>query len=90
MGWNQVSQKYEHALWQGIADQSYFYFVHSYCANSSAEADLASIYGTANYGHEFIAAVGTDNLFAVQFHPEKSHDDGLQLLKNFTQWSGAA
>ena len=88
MGWNQVMQTRDHALWHGIDDQAYFYFVHSYCANSSAQADIA--YGSADYGHEFIAAVGRDNVFAVQFHPEKSHHDGLALLKNFTQWNGQA
>ena len=88
MGWNQVSQKQEHALWHGIDDQSHFYFVHSFCANLNDDVDQACIYGEANYGHDFIAATGRDNVFAVQFHPEKSHDDGLQLLKNFTQWNG--
>ena len=88
MGWNQVSQKQDHALWHGINDQSHFYFVHSFCANLSDQANQSCIYGEANYGHDFIAAVGRDNVFAVQFHPEKSHDDGLQLLKNFTQWNG--
>lgn len=86
MGWNQVKQTREHALWHGIDDESHFYFVHSFCANSSSAAQLS--YGQADYGHEFIAAVGRDNVFAVQFHPEKSHDDGLTLLKNFTQWNG--
>ena len=86
MGWNQVTQSKEHALWHGIDDQAHFYFVHSFCANSPVSNDIA--YGHANYGHEFIAAVGRDNVFAVQFHPEKSHDDGLTLLKNFTQWNG--
>jgi len=89
MGWNQVRQSREHALWQGIGDQSYFYFVHSYCANLAPKANLDMVYGQADYGHQFIAAVGSDNVFAVQFHPEKSHDDGLRLLKNFTQWSGS-
>ena len=88
MGWNQVSQTQEHALWHGIKNQSYFYFVHSFCANIADNADLNTIYGDANYGHNFVAAVGRDNVFAVQFHPEKSHDDGLMLLKNFTQWNG--
>lgn len=104
MGWNQVSQSQDHALWQGIDDQAYFYFVHSFCANlgvetaqgsnaetaqgCNAETAQGCVYGEANYGHEFIAAVGRDNVFAVQFHPEKSHNDGLQLLKNFTQWNG--
>ena len=89
MGWNQVSQAREHPLWHDIADQSYFYFVHSYCANTVADDAIDSSYGYADYGHRFIAAAGVKNVFAVQFHPEKSHDDGLRLLKNFTQWSGA-
>lgn len=86
MGWNQVSQTQDHALWHGINDDSHFYFVHSFCANT--EQDQAAVFGSADYGHEFITAVGRDNVFAVQFHPEKSHDDGLTLLKNFTQWNG--
>lgn len=89
MGWNQVTQKRDHELWEGISDQSYFYFVHSYCANNSLDTNSASVCGSADYGHQFIAAVGANNVFAVQFHPEKSHDDGLRLLKNFTEWSGA-
>ncbi|MEM7360892.1 MAG: imidazole glycerol phosphate synthase subunit HisH [Pseudomonadota bacterium] len=92
MGWNRVQQRsasdQSHPLWQGIEDHAYFYFVHSYCANSgSADTDEA-VYGLADYGHEFIAAVGRGSLFAVQFHPEKSHQDGLQLLKNFARWNG--
>jgi len=87
MGWNQVSQTSAHPLWHGIADQSHFYFVHSYCANAP-ESQGANIVGEADYGHKFIAAAARDNVFAVQFHPEKSHNDGLMLLKNFTQWSG--
>jgi len=90
MGWNRVTQTIKHPLWRGIADQSHFYFVHSYCANLSEDADSNVVFGTADYGHEFIAAIGRDNLFAVQFHPEKSHRDGLQLLKNFTIWNGEA
>jgi len=88
MGWNQVAQTQEHPLWHGIDDDAYFYFVHSYCANAAEDADLGMVYGVADYGHQFIAAVGVENVFAVQFHPEKSHKDGLQLLKNFTQWQG--
>lgn len=88
MGWNQVTQNQDHALWHGIADDSYFYFVHSFCANTASENGQNITYGEADYGHNFIAAVGQDNVFAVQFHPEKSHDDGLKLLKNFTQWNG--
>lgn len=87
MGWNQVSQNQDHELWHGIDNQSHFYFVHSYCANTSTGIVSDTVFGTADYGHEFIAAVGCDNVFAVQFHPEKSHDDGLALLKNFTQWN---
>ena len=87
MGWNQVHQTQPHALWHGIKDQSHFYFVHSYCANLAADADNRVVQGEADYGHRFIAAVARDNLFAVQFHPEKSHADGLQLLKNFTRWN---
>ncbi len=86
MGWNQVSQKTDHALWQGIENQSRFYFLHSFAASS---ADDSIIQGTADYHHEFIAAVGRDNVFATQFHPEKSHADGLQLLRNFASWNGS-
>ena len=85
MGWNQVEQKTDHPLWHNIDNQSRFYFLHSFAATS---ADGNIIQGTADYHHEFIAAVGRDNIFATQFHPEKSHADGLQLLKNFTNWDG--
>lgn len=87
MGWNQVSQTQDHPLWYDIKDQSHFYFVHSYCANNAQGVSGTDVFGTADYGHEFISAVGRGNLFAVQFHPEKSHNDGLALLKNFTQWT---
>lgn len=90
MGWNQVFQLREHPLWKGIDDDSYFYFVHSFCANTAPDSDLGVVYGGADYGHKFISAVGRDNVFAVQFHPEKSHDNGLKLLKNFTDWDGQA
>ena len=90
MGWSTVAQTQGHPLWQSIDDDAYFYFVHSYCANASEDADLGMIYGVADYGHQFIAAAGVKNLFAVQFHPEKSHRNGLQLLKNFALWNGAA
>jgi glutamine amidotransferase len=89
MGWNQVQQTQDHALWNGIDSRAYFYFVHSYCANMALSSDQA-VFGTADYGHEFVAAVSSGNVFAVQFHPEKSHDDGLRLLRNFTQWNGQA
>jgi imidazole glycerol-phosphate synthase subunit HisH len=82
MGWNAVNQK-AHALWQGIEDKSRFYFVHSYFVEP---ADPALVTGTCEYGLPFTCAVGRDNIFAVQFHPEKSARDGLQLLKNFVEW----
>ncbi len=82
MGWNEVRQK-SHALWANIADASRFYFVHSYCVQP---ADPALVTGTTEYGIPFTCAVGRDNIFAVQFHPEKSAQDGLQLLKNFVEW----
>jgi len=88
MGWNRVKQSNSHPLWHDIDDEAYFYFVHSYCANLNQGADREVVLGETNYGHQFVSAVGRDNVFAVQFHPEKSQDDGLQLLKNFCQWNG--
>lgn len=82
MGWNEVRQK-PHALWAGIADGARFYFVHSYFVDPQ---DSSLAMGTAEYGIPFTCAVGRDNIFAVQFHPEKSARDGLQLLKNFVEW----
>ena len=88
MGWNQLAMVRAHPLWHHINDNSYFYFVHSYCANAAPDANLSMVYGMSDYEHQFIAAAGLKNVFAVQFHPEKSHQDGLQLLKNFTTWNG--
>jgi len=85
MGWNKVLQKQAHPLWNDIPDQTRFYFVHSFCANAENTAD---IFGETDYGHNFTAAVGKKNIFAVQFHPEKSQHAGLQLLSNFTHWDG--
>ncbi|MDF2446933.1 MAG: imidazole glycerol phosphate synthase, glutamine amidotransferase subunit [Moraxellaceae bacterium] len=83
MGWNEVWQAQAHPLWQGIADGARFYFVHSYyCA--PAEAALCA--GRSHYGIDFCCAMARDNMFAVQFHPEKSSTAGLQLLKNFLNW----
>jgi glutamine amidotransferase len=85
MGWNQVNQKQTHPLWKGIPNQTRFYFVHSFCANAENEAE---VFGETDYGHKFTSAVGKKNVFAVQFHPEKSQQAGLQLLNNFTLWDG--
>jgi len=82
MGWNEVQQS-PHPLWQGIADGARFYFVHSYFVEPN---DNALVKATACYGVPFTCGVGRDNIFAVQFHPEKSARDGLQLLKNFVTW----
>ena len=84
MGWNQVEQV-SHPLWQDIKDQSRFYFVHSYFVTAD---DQSQIKGLGHYGKSFAAAMGQDNIFAVQFHPEKSHANGLQLLQNFLSWDG--
>lgn len=83
MGWNRVRQAQSHPLWNGIADNDYFYFVHSYYA---VPAVAAHTYGETEYGAAFSCAVGRDNIFATQFHPEKSASAGLQLYKNFVQW----
>jgi len=83
MGWNEVLQQRPHPLWEGIPDRSRFYFVHSYYP---APADRALIAATCIYGAPFTCAVARDNIFAVQFHPEKSQSAGLQLLSNFLNW----
>lgn len=87
MGWNQVWQKQDHPLWNGIGDGSRFYFVHSFYVPAENNPDLA---GQSEYGVSLAAAVARSNIFATQFHPEKSADNGLQLLKNFTGWDGKA
>jgi glutamine amidotransferase len=84
MGWNRVSQTQAHPLWDGIADNSYFYFVHSYYAQPAQRAHVA---GETMYGAAFASAVARDNIFATQFHPEKSANAGLQLYKNFVHWN---
>ncbi|WP_396587973.1 imidazole glycerol phosphate synthase subunit HisH [Bermanella sp. R86510] len=84
MGWNQVIQT-PHPLWQNIEDNSRFYFVHSYYVQAANEQQIK---GLGHYGKDFAAAIAQDNVFAVQFHPEKSHDAGLQLLQNFLNWDG--
>lgn len=84
MGWNQVAQK-PHPLWQDIPQDSRFYFVHSYYAVPDNDADSIA---SSCYPDEFTCALAKDNIFAVQFHPEKSQTVGLQLLKNFLNWNG--
>jgi len=83
IGWNEVAQARPHALWDGIPDGSRFYFVHSYYA---APRDAALTAATTVYGAPFTCAIARDNIFAVQFHPEKSQSAGLQLLSNFVRW----
>lgn len=83
MGWNRVSQSKPHPLWQGIADGERFYFVHSYFV---VPDDVSLAAGRTAYGVDFTAAVAQDNIFAVQFHPEKSAQAGLALLGNFMRW----
>lgn len=85
MGWNRVRQVRPHPIWNDIADESWFYFVHSFYAQPRLPAHVL---GTAEYTHRFTAALARDNLVAVQFHPEKSQAAGLQLLANFVQWDG--
>ncbi len=85
MGWNQVRQHTGHPLWRDIADDSHFYFVHSYYTVPDDERIVAA---TANYGDNFTCAIADGFVFAVQFHPEKSALNGLQLLRNFVRWKG--
>ncbi len=84
MGWNRVRQAQSHPLWQGIDDDSYFYFVHSYLVQAERAQDVV---GTTEYGQVFTSAVARENIFATQFHPEKSAAAGLQLYKNFVHWN---
>ena len=84
MGWNKVNQKYNHALWENIPDKSFFYFVHSYYAEATNEPN---IFADTDYEISFTSAILKDNVFACQFHPEKSSKHGLQLLSNFINWS---
>jgi glutamine amidotransferase len=85
MGWNQVRQQGDHPMWYGIAQLSRFYFVHSYYV---APQEHGLIAATTDYGVNFASAIAWKNLFAVQFHPEKSANTGLKLLKNFVHWDG--
>ncbi|WP_438969625.1 imidazole glycerol phosphate synthase subunit HisH [Methylophaga sp.] len=85
MGWNQVHQSDNHPLWRKIEQDSRFYFVHSYYV-SPTDNDVVA--GTSQYPESFAAALQRDNVFAAQFHPEKSQRAGLQLLENFVNWDG--
>lgn len=84
MGWNRVQQSRPHVLWQDIPDAAYFYFVHSYYAQPENPQHTV---GMTDYGDWFACAVARDNIFATQFHPEKSATAGLQLYKNFVHWN---
>ena len=85
MGWNEVQQSIDHPLWHNIDEGSRFYFVHSYYVKLAQAAQVA---GRCHYGVDFDVALAHKNVFGVQFHPEKSHTVGLQLLKNFLNWDG--
>jgi glutamine amidotransferase len=84
MGWNRVRQRRAHPLWEGITDDSWFYFVHSYYARPGHQDDVL---GETDYGGMFCCAVARANVVATQFHPEKSAKAGLQLYKNFVHWN---
>ena len=86
MGWNQVRQTKSHPLWQDIPDKSRFYFVHSYYVEAE---DLDQVAGVTNYSLDVVACLSEENIFAVQFHPEKSQDLGQTLLRNFLTWDGS-
>jgi imidazole glycerol-phosphate synthase subunit HisH len=83
MGWNRVAQRRAHPLWDGIPDGAWFYFVHSFYARPS---DARHSVGETEYGASFTSAVARDNIFATQFHPEKSAEHGLRLYRNFLRW----
>ncbi len=84
MGWNQVRQAQPHPVWQGVPDDAYFYFVHSFYARPTHTRHSV---GEADYGARFTAAIARDNIFATQFHPEKSAAQGLALYRNFLSWN---
>ena len=84
MGWNNVEQKNDHTIWSDIPRKSFFYFVHSYYALAKSKEDISS---TTTYDIDFTSSIIKDNIFACQFHPEKSSNCGLQLISNFLNWS---
>ena len=81
MGWNNVKIEKKHELFSGIKDKQFFYFVHSFVA-SNTETTIS----TTHYGEEFVSSLATENIFATQFHPEKSGEIGLKFLENFINW----
>jgi glutamine amidotransferase len=85
MGWNQVHQEMAHPLWANIEQDARFYFVHSYYVSP---ADVSNLAGSTQHGLGFAAALAHENIFAAQFHPEKSQHVGLQLYANFLKWDG--
>ncbi|MCW8932954.1 MAG: imidazole glycerol phosphate synthase subunit HisH [Gammaproteobacteria bacterium] len=85
MGWNQVNQQIKHPLWKNIPQNQRFYFVHSYFVVPQTPEPIA---GSTQYGHPVCVALAQENIFATQFHPEKSSDSGLQLFSNFIDWDG--
>lgn len=85
MGWNQIYHNSDHPLWEGIANDARFYFVHNYYVDPG---DSSIVAGETEHGIRYASVITKDNIFAIQAHPEKSADDGLRLLKNFTRWDG--
>ncbi len=85
MGWNTIEPVMDHPMWHQIRKNTFFYFVHSYYVDAEDEQQVAA---RCHYGTEFVAALTKPNVFATQFHPEKSHEDGLQLYRNFLSWDG--
>jgi glutamine amidotransferase len=84
MGWNQVIQARPHPMWAGVPDGAYFYFLHSFYARPS---DARHSVGETDYGSRFTSVLARDNIFATQFHPEKSAEHGLALYRNFLHWN---
>lgn len=80
MGWNNLLIKNNNSIFKDIADDSFFYFVHSYCISCDNENNILA---QSNYGIDFVSSFQKENIFGCQFHPEKSHDNGLKILKNF-------
>ena len=82
MGWNKIKKNNDHPIWNGIRDESYFYFVHSYLIEPESDADII---GVTEHGEKFCSVIAKQNIIAIQGHPEKSSSAGLKFLKNFIQ-----